>query len=203
MIPHRLVRTVPEHTTDEVEGWWDGARALHPGWDFVTHRDPINENAFPITAPHWERCVHPAQMAGLIRLEEIWHHGGIYIDSDVECYRTFAPLLKVKMFAGWEDARCVPDAVFGAEPEHEAVGQLLALAIERLEYGPVSHRPWQSGPGVFTELLPGRDDVLLLPPGSLYPYHYSKKTQLRGRDHKTEQPWAFCAHHWHASWVPA
>jgi hypothetical protein len=59
---------------------------------------------------------------------------------------------------------------------------------------------WLSGPGVTTAALPGRGDVLLLPPGSFYPYHYSEKEARRGEDHASEQPWAFGAHHWHHSW---
>jgi hypothetical protein len=47
----------------------------------------------------------------------------------------------------------------------------------------------------------GRPDVLLLPPGSFYPYHYSEM-ERRGDPHHEQQPWAFGAHHWHGSWLP-
>jgi hypothetical protein len=33
---------------------------------------------------------------------------------------------------------------------------------------------------------------------ALHPY---TRPELRHADHKTEQPWAFGAHHWAASWV--
>ena len=49
--------------------------------------------------------------------------------------------------------------------------------------------------------FPGRSDVLLFPPGTLYPYHYKEK-QRRSEDHATAQPWAFMAHHWAGSWLP-
>jgi hypothetical protein len=57
--------------------------------------------------------------------------------------------------------------------------------------------------GVTTEVLPGRDDFLVLPPGAFYPYHYSEKEQRRRENHRKAQPWAFVAHHWWASWLPA
>lgn len=195
-IPRRLIRTVP-HTLDaEAERFWSGWQALHPGWEYVTWRDPIPRSQFPLTAKHWKRCSSGAQMAGLIRLEEVWHRGGVYVDSDLEPYRCLEPLLGVAMFAGWEDANTVPDFVFGAEAHHPAVEELLNTAIGWLGQG-----AWKSGPGVFTQILPNRPDVLLLPPGSFAPYHYTDKGR-RHDPHAVEQPWAFAAHHWAHSWAP-
>jgi hypothetical protein len=197
VIPARLIRTLPNLSTPTVEAWWRGFGELHQGWETVTYRDPLDPRQFPLTADAWPRCTNGAQLAGLVRLEVLWHHGGVYVDSDVECLRPFTPLLGAAAFAGWEDPRVVPDAVLGAEAEHPAIGQCIELALQRLELG-----AWESGPGVTTEVLPGRPDVLLLPPGAFYPYHYTRKEQDRRRDHASEQPWAFAAHHWHASWVP-
>lgn len=195
MIPKRIVRTVPENTTAEVEQFWQAARDLHPEWELCTYRDPLDTDDFPLTSPYWRRCSKPAQYAGLVRLEAIYQHGGIYIDSDLEPYRPFHPLLPLACFATWEDAQTVPDFVFGAEAGHPAIRCLIDAALDCLEQG-----PWASGPGVFTRLLPGRSDVLLLPPGSFAPYHYSQ-LELRYENHRDAHPYAFGAHHWAGSWL--
>lgn len=194
-IPRILHRTVPAHTTDQVESWWESFGELHADWQLMTHRDPLDPADWPLTSSRWADCTSGAQMAGLIRLEALYRWGGVYVDSDCEPYRSLEPLLPLHAFAAWEDAQVVPDAVIGAEPEHPAIKACLDLALERVPLG-----AWESGPGVLTEVLPGRDDVLLLPPGSLYPYHYRAK-RLRDRDHASEQPWAFMAHHWAGSWL--
>jgi hypothetical protein len=195
VIPRRLVRTLPAETTDEVEGFWARFGELHPGWERVTLRDPIDPAGFPLTAPHWDRCRSGAQRAGLIRLEALFHDGGVYVDADVEPYRSFEPLLGVEAFAAWEDDKVVPDAVLGARPGHPWLREAIGLAIERLDQG-----AWMSGPGVTADLLPGRDDVLLLPPGAFYPYPYNQPGR-RHDDHARQQPWAFAAHHWAGSWI--
>lgn len=195
MIPRRLIRTVPLETTRQVENWWVEFQDLHPGWDYVTYRDPIDPADFPLASRFWDRCSSGAQLAGLVRLEALYHHGGVYVDSDVQPFKSFEPLLGVPAFAAWEDVKVVPDAVMGAEPRHEAISAALRMAVSELHRG-----AWYSGPGVLTALFPGRDDVLLLPPGSFYEVHYSEK-RLKLATYKPS-PWAFCSHQWHASWLP-
>ena len=58
---------------------------------------------------------------------------------------------------------------------------------------------------MFTKILPvaaKRGDALLLPPGTMYPYHWKNKQQDRAKNHRDAQPWALMAHHWNASWLP-
>jgi hypothetical protein len=198
IIPAMLHRTVPVQTSAEVERWWRDATRLHPSWEAHTWRDPLNPTHFPLTAPLWERCTSGAQRAGLIRLEVLATKGGIYLDSDVQLYRSLEPLRYVPAFAAYEDPRVVPDAVLGCVPGHPAILWALEEACESVRRG---EGAWDSGPGVTTRTLRGRADVLLLPPGSFYPYHYTEKAKRRREDHKTAQPWAFGAHHWAHSWA--
>lgn len=198
LIPRILHRTVPEQTSDEAEAFWSHWRQLSPGWELRTHRDPLDPADWPETADLWPLCKSGAQLAGLIRLEALWRDGGVYVDSDVEPYRSLEPLLSLRGFAGWEDRKVVPDAVLGAEQHHPAVGLMLARARTAVEQGLDA---WASGPGITTSVLPGRHDWLLLPPGSFYPYHYTETATRRRGDHMSEQPWCFMAHHWAGSWL--
>jgi mannosyltransferase OCH1-like enzyme len=204
MIPPRLVRTVPEVTTAEVERFWDEAQQLHPDWECVTHRDPIDPAHFPRTAPHWPYCKSGAQLAGLVRLETLWLHGGIYIDSDIELFRPLDPLLTLACFAAWEDENTVPDAVMGATRHHPAILACLVLAIRRL-HGlstdwSTGNGAWSTGPGVTTTILPFADGVTLLGPESFFGVHYSEKQNL-GEFDPGQHPDAYGLHHWHASWL--
>ena len=205
MIPPRLIRTVPAETSYQVEGWWQQACRLHPHWQHITLRDPLDPRDFPLTSPYWDRCQTGAQLAGLVRLEALLTLGGVYIDSDVELFRPLDILRRVPAFAAYEDAKVIPDAVLGAEQHHPAIRLCLMMACARMESSSSDWRTgngaWSTGPGVTTHVLAARDDVLLLPPGSFYPYHYTEKERA-SEDFRTLQPWAFGAHHWAASWLP-
>lgn len=196
-IPPLLHRTVPATTSAEVEEWWDRFVELHPTWETRTWREPLDPADFPLTSPMWDRCANGAQKAGLIRLELLVTYGGIYVDSDVEPFRPWDQLLAVEAFCGWEDEKVIPDAVLGARPGHPAFVEALNQALSIIADGGDA---WHSGPGVTTALLPNRDDVLVLPPGSFFPYHYLE-LHKRGSVGPTKTPWAFGAHHWHGSWL--
>lgn len=195
-IPRILHRTVPAETTPEVEAWWDRFGKLHPEWELRTYREPIDPALFPISSPVWDKCQNGAQKAGLIRLEALVTWGGVYVDSDVEPFRSFDPLLAVEAFCGWEDETTIPDAVLGARRGHPVFREMLTEAIRLVKAG---RDAWTSGPGVTTRRLPNRHDVLCLPPGAFYPYHYLAKNERAATTAETA-PFAFCAHHWHHSW---
>lgn len=194
VIPRLLFRVVPEQTSDELELAWEHACRLHPDWLHVTYRDPLDPGAFPLTSAAWHRCVAGAQLAGLVRLEALLDHGGIYLDSDVELFRKLTSLTPLKAFAAWEDRNVIPDAVLGAEPRHHVIRQALEIALDRVDEG-----PWASGPGATTAAFRGADDVLVLPPASFYPYHYSELA--RASERWQDDPWCFGVHRWAGSWL--
>lgn len=196
VIPALLFRVVPEKTDDIVEARWAKASTLHPHWQLTTYRDPLDPVKWPATAEAWPACTSGAQFAGLVRLEALVRHGGVYIDSDYDALRPFDPLLGVRAFAGWEDRRTLPDAVLGAEPDHPAMRHALDLAVRRVH---AARGAWQSGPGATTDALGNAPDVLRLPPGAFYPYHYTEKH--RASENYAADPWCFGVHRWAASWL--
>ena len=196
-MPRRLVRTVPEAVDDEQEHLWEIACDLHPDWEHRTWREPIDPVDFPLTGYLFSTCESGAQKADLIRAEDLYSRSGIYLDSDVEVLRPLDPLLGTRGFAGWEDENHICNAVMGFEAGHPALREYLELAIQRHDEG-----TWLAGVGAFTEVMRGRDDVLLLAPGSLYPVHYRQSMPPMGLV-RCHNPWAYTIHHWNHSWASA
>ena len=196
-MPRVIHRTVAAHREAVVDRFWRQFGKMYPDWELRSWEEPLNPADFPVTSPLWAKCQSGAQKAGLVRLELLWTHGGIYVDSDVEPLRRMDELLSCRVFGAWEDANCVPDAVLGAVPGHPAVAEMLNMAAERLLAGKDA---WHTGPGVTTTVMPGRADVTVLPPGAFYPYHYLEKSRA-GENFRQTSPWSYCVHHWHGSWL--
>lgn len=196
LIPKVFHRTVPADTSAEVEENWGKFVDAHPDWEHRTHREPLDPADWPLTGHLFDKCQNGAQKAGLVRLEALVTHGGVYVDSDVDCWQPWDSLLWVPAFAGWEDETTVPDAVLGSVPHHPVFEAMLLAAVLAVGGGADA---WTSGPGVTTKYLPGRPDVLLLPPGAFYPWHYLQKGTAT--DHSPERdPWCFGPHAWAHSW---
>lgn len=202
MIPRRLVRTVPAVTTADAERLWLTACALHPDWEHVTLRDPVDPSGFPITSPYWPDCETGAQLADLIRAEELLHRGGWYIDSDVLMLKPLDTLCGLEAVAGWEDRSYIPNAVLGFRPGHQALQHVLDRAIARRFMG-----TWTAGVGVTTEVFGGRDDVTLLPPQAFYPVHWRQAHDARKACNDidwsaaaADNPWSWAIHLYAASW---
>jgi hypothetical protein len=64
--------------------------------------------------------------ADYIRLHALYHHGGIYLDADVEVLRSFDDLLQLSSFIGRETGGDLEPAVIGAAPGTAWVGACLA-----------------------------------------------------------------------------
>ena len=197
MIPRRLVRTVPAHTHPHMEVLWDEACRLHPDWEHVTWRDPVDASSFPFTSPYWADCESGAQLADLIRAEDLLHNGGWYIDSDVQMLRPLDSLCALQGVAAWEDNLHIPNAVLGFAPGHPALQRVIDLAIRRRFQG-----TWKAGVGVTTEVFRTRDDMTLLPPGAFYPVHWREAHRgfVNWSKVAADNPWAFCIHKYAASW---
>ncbi len=203
-IPKRLIRTVPHNTTLEMETRWDEACELHPKWDHISRRDPINRDAFPITSKYWDECKSGAQMADLVRAEELFIRGGVFVDSDYEVFKPFDILCALDGWAAWEDEQHICNAVMGFRPGHLALATYLQLAITRLPRRTWTwdQSTWETGVGAITDVFKNRKDVLLLAPGSLYPVHWRCKAMIPRTPVREQNPWAFGVHHWHRDWSP-
>lgn len=197
MIPRRLVRTVPTDTTLDVEKLWAEACALHPDWEHVTLRDPINRNAFPLTSPYWDECESGAQLADLVRVEDLYHNGGWYIDSDMWMLKPLDNLCALNAVVAYEDHLHIPNAVLGFPPGHPALKDVIDRAISRRHAG-----TWLAGVGVTTEVFSYRSDITILPPGCFYPVRWqdAHRGGIAWREVAKANPWAYGIHKYAASW---
>ena len=84
---------------------------------------------FDMNSSQWVRqafeCKKYAFAADYIRFYALYHHGGIYLDSDVEVLKSFDDLLDLPYFVGAEKAQTPEAAIMGAEKGCDWVGQCL------------------------------------------------------------------------------
>src|SRR4051812_7316528 len=147
--------------------WREGWLRAHPGW---TGRVWSDENLPElVNRAEFDRAGSRAQASDIVRYEVLLRHGGVYLDTDVECVRPLTDLLDgVSAFAGWERMDIVGTAVLGATAEHpwmRAVVDALPGAFRR-GFAVVQ----QTGPGFVTSLTRRRADVTIFSQETFHAY---------------------------------
>lgn len=110
-------KAMPDEAQANVQGW----KAKMPGYEVVRW----NESNFDITScPYVEEAFASGKYAFVsdyARGHSLYHHGGIYMDTDVEVLRPFDDLLGNRSFWGFEAGNFVASSTFGAVPGHEMI----------------------------------------------------------------------------------
>jgi inositol phosphorylceramide mannosyltransferase catalytic subunit len=176
---------LPEDHARYGETW----RAHHPEWE---HRLWTDEDVPDV--PALARARNVAERADILRYEILRRHGGVYVDTDVECLQPIDPLLAgVSMFAAYEVPGRACNAVMGGVADHPALRRLCAWVGDTAGRG---HYPEATATVFLTRVLEPFDDVTLFGPERFYPYLWD---ELPTAD---VAPETYAIHHWAKSWVP-
>ncbi len=139
------------------------------------------------------------------RADIVYHHGGIYLDADVEVVRNLDALLDQEAFIGFESTEWVdPGSGFGAAAGNPVVGRFLALYDDKrfvLEDGSFNMLPC---PKYYTKALTECGLKLdgsyqLLDHIAVYPYDYFCPHSF-WTDRLFQREYTYSIHHHVASW---
>jgi mannosyltransferase OCH1-like enzyme len=171
--------------------WIEGWRRHHPGWK---HRLWTEENLpdDPIRPEILDRLRAPVERADILRLEILFRHGGVYVDTDLECLRPLDDLLGEEEFV----AVCLkPGKITNTFIAAARGHPLLERALRELKpmdvYWPTSARESikdGAGPPLLRRLAREHPGVKLLEP----PLFFPSTPEERGR--------AVAVHHMARTW---
>lgn len=167
---------------------------LHPNWEMWTWK---YENIAPLRLEEclaWGQADGCSQQSDIIRYHAILRYGGVYLDTDFECFKNIEPLLENEsMVVAKECDKWINPAFIAAVPRHDAMIEV----IKKLNKDGVDTTKSLSstGPRLFTSVIDGLPNIKVLEPEIMYPYHFSQTYKSQG-----PFPKAYAAHHWSASW---
>jgi mannosyltransferase OCH1-like enzyme len=117
---------ITDKIPDKIQGYIDTWKKANPDYEIIRW----NRENFDINSVEWvKQAVEAKKWAfatDYIRLWVLYSYGGIYLDADVECLKSFDDILHLPYFLGREHSKGVIEmAVFGAEPKCEWVKECL------------------------------------------------------------------------------
>ena len=179
----------PEH-----EHYGEGFARLHPGWEQRLWTDEqlaelgIGPQLVGLTRTK-------SELSNLVRYEVLARHGGVYVDTDVECRKPLDGLLEgVEAFAALELPGRLGTAVLGCAPGHALFAR--AAVEARTTAGIGASSTDANGPLFFSLLAEQERGLTIFGPELFYPYLW---TEPERRDE--DFPGAYAVHHWALSWI--
>jgi mannosyltransferase OCH1-like enzyme len=151
---------------EEFAGYRETWLRQHPSWE---HRLWTEENLpGDLRRPEvYERLRMPAERSDILRLELLWRHGGVYVDTDFECLRPLDPFVDGLDFVtaplkpnGW-----VNNAFIGSVPGHSILDRALNELRPREFHGYDKHG---TGPRFLDTLLQDYPEATRLPAELFY-----------------------------------
>jgi mannosyltransferase OCH1-like enzyme len=146
-----------------------------------------------------------SRLSNFVRLHALYNEGGLYLDTDVEVLKDFAPLLRHECFAGFqqpeEHVDWVNNAVFGARAGHPFIARCMRLTDSLF----ASTGQLPRSPTVLTRVLKesGLREYKLQEVGgvTLYPVEYFYPFPWHGTfSPECVKENTYCVHHWEGSW---
>ncbi|HEX3978513.1 MAG TPA: FkbM family methyltransferase [Solirubrobacteraceae bacterium] len=201
MIPRIIHRVWPgeDPLPAEVQALGETWATHHPGWELKLWRPsdlpPLrNQELFDAARSY-------ALRSDIARYEVLLRYGGIYVDTDFECLRSFEDLLDgVEAFIGSENGIHLTNALMGAVAGHPLMEAIVAAIPESIAADPSGPPNERTGPFLVTRVVDAdpalRDGLLVCEPHLFYPYLYNE------HDRRDEAfPESYAVHHWSGSWV--
>jgi hypothetical protein len=190
------------------EAYWNSWRLKHPGWSMVTWTSS-NLVEFVRLLPNRDLLLHAesfAELSDVARVDILREFGGLYVDTDFECMRSFETTIQEALFVyGEEDAGVVCPSLFAATPSHPIL-RLLSQELRGWHAAHAGHLPnIRSGPHFWSKVISSVAAAgaceslgcLKLTPNMVYPYSW------RDAPLHSETEWGpevLAVHHWSQSW---
>lgn len=193
---------IPEKDQKFIESW----KKFCPDYEIILW----NESNYDVSKNKYMKDAYDAKKWGFVpdyaRLDIIYTHGGIYLDTDVEIIKSFDELLDNEAFMGFEGANDIaPGLAFGAVPGHPGIKKLRDMYDEVSFYNEDNTMNLTPSPIMATNLLvkngavinDKKQEVLGI---TIYPTEYfAPFDNSRGRLNCTENTMSI---HWYnMSWV--
>lgn len=129
MIPHKIHycwfggKAMPSEAMDCIASW----HKYMPDWEYkLWNEENFDTNSIPYTKEAYAASKY-AFVSDVARLKALHDEGGLYLDTDVEVFRSLEPLLGRKAFAGFEGSKHKPvgTCVMASEAGGEWVAEML------------------------------------------------------------------------------
>lgn len=195
---------LPDKYIPLIESW----RRYHPDWTVLLWNDADIEALNLVNKDQYNTSTNYGQKADIARYEILYRFGGVYVDIDFECLRSFDIFNHCCDYytgVAYAGRFCVFNGLIGAAAGNPIIKACIdTLDITTYYEGTSEHNIlFTSGPfhqaRNFVAHAKESGRAVAFPVNYFYPWPFSKKEDLANIE-KWYRPETFAIHYWHAGW---
>jgi inositol phosphorylceramide mannosyltransferase catalytic subunit len=192
----------------------------NPDWEFKIWTDKEVESFDMFNRKAYNKCSNLGSKSDIFRYEILYKYGGVYLDTDFYCIKSFNDLLHLDLFAGTgsdymnNDQPPKPNffnGLIGCKPYNKFI-KILIDNIEEVNKKDFDKIMQHTGPVFFTkkfyENLDLNQDSIILPKKYFYPFPASQRHLAKGEFNDRVKKFilsftnekSYCAHLFYTSW---
>lgn len=187
-------------------------KKFHPDWEYKLWTDNDIKSLQLINQRAYDAAPNFGEKSDIARYEILYKFGGIYLDTDVECLRSFDFLRRhygffaalEPLFRSSPTCLSLSNAIIGSRPGHPILSECIAQIYRPRKLHNVPNVPSTTktiittGPVLLTRVCYAQRS-LLRKDGIILPSECFTPTHTLSIPFKV--PWRFCVHHWAHSWM--
>ena len=188
----------------------------HPDWNIKVWDDNDAENFGLINKKIFDSIDNPGAKSDIFRYEILYRYGGLYVDTDFECFSSFDDLLYLDFFAGggWNAWPVVFNGLLACAEGNDYLFDI----INAIKLTQISNRDSiidileLTGCNFITDiyirhLKETTDKIVVFPNRFFYPIPATIRHTIREDNEESRKiinsyvkPNTYCAHLWYCSW---
>jgi mannosyltransferase OCH1-like enzyme len=195
---------------DEYKNWQKSWKKYHPDWEYYLWTDEKLKDFDFKNREVFEKTSNFGSKSDILRYEILNQLGGLYVDTDFECFFPFDFLhLNCDFYCGivYGKEFSTTNAIIGSAPDHPVMKQLISEIDTPLVSNDVSKIHEISGPWALTRnyrkfMFDKSYDNLCLPTSYFFPFP-NNKLHIRSEKKIKEyvKPESMAIHYWEVSWT--
>lgn len=196
--------------------WRKKWQAMHPDWISMLWTDKEVAHLNLENQEYYDETTSFGEKANLLRYELLYQFGGLYVDTDCECFRAFDLLHHCcDFYAGCEYPQrswsgnkiMIGNSIMASRPGHPLVAKFINN-IEKTwhEELQVARSGTRYATNIIKKMLPKAEDVIMIFPANMF-YPWATNKEPGGSEPITDQisfvqPETWSLHYWHYTWKP-
>lgn len=211
-IPHRIHQIwlgseLPKRYYEWQKTWID----RNPGWEYKLWMDADVDSLKLKNSHLFYSLKNQGARSDILRYEILYNYGGVYADTDFECFRSFDDIThSCNFFAGIphcrKDGPLINNALIGSAPQNSIIANCISNISLKLDEKDPNSIMEITGPSLLTDsvlqaLKAGESDILILPASFFFPFPgHLRNIRTMSQARKYIEPETYAIHYWEVSW---